>query len=230
MTEQPFSPSGVTNSLDYRPLEGFVFAVSPFNFTAIAGNLPTSPALMGNTVLWKPSATAKYSAHLIMRLLQEAGLPDGVINLVYGDAAEISAAALSHPDLAGVHFTGSTSVFDSILQRTGRTSYRNYPRIVGETGGKNFIVVHPTADLDAVAAAVVRGAFEYQGQKCSAASRLFVPSSAWARLCADARDGDRDHPDGRCARLPQLHGRRHRRESRGAGSPESSPRPGRRRA
>jgi 1-pyrroline-5-carboxylate dehydrogenase len=180
--EQPLSPSGATNSLDYRPLEGFVFAVSPFNFTAIAGNLPTAPALMGNTVLWKPSATAKYSAYLIMRLLQEAGLPDGVINLVYGDAAEISAAALSHADLAGVHFTGSTSVFHSVLQRTGRTSYRNYPRVVGETGGKNFILVHPTADLDAVVAAVIRGAFEYQGQKCSAASRLFVPSSVWARL------------------------------------------------
>jgi 1-pyrroline-5-carboxylate dehydrogenase len=180
--EQPFSPSGVTNSLDYRPLEGFVFAVSPFNFTAIAGNLPTAPALMGNTVLWKPSATAKYPAYLIMRLLQEAGLPDGVINLVYGDPAEISAAALSHSDLAGVHFTGSSSVFDSILQRTGRTSYRNYPRIVGETGGKNFILVHPSADLDAVAAAIIRGAFEYQGQKCSAASRLFVPGTAWARL------------------------------------------------
>ncbi|MFZ0551233.1 MAG: L-glutamate gamma-semialdehyde dehydrogenase [Steroidobacteraceae bacterium] len=180
--EQPFSPSGVINTLDYRPLEGFVFAVSPFNFTAIAGNLPTAPALMGNTVLWKPSATAKYSAYLIMRLLQEAGLPDGVINLVYGDAAEISAAALSHSDLAGVHFTGSTAVFDSILQRTGQTSYRNYPRIVGETGGKNFIIVHPTADLDAVVAAVIRGAFEYQGQKCSAASRLFVPRSVWARL------------------------------------------------
>jgi 1-pyrroline-5-carboxylate dehydrogenase len=180
--EQPLSPPGVTNSLDYRPLEGFVFAVSPFNFTAIAGNLPTAPALMGNTVLWKPSATAKYSAYLIMRLLQEAGLPDGVINLVYGDAAEISATALSHSDLAGVHFTGSTSVFDSILRRAGQTSYRNYPRIVGETGGKNFILVHSTADLEAVVAAVIRGAFEYQGQKCSAASRLFVPSSAWARL------------------------------------------------
>ena len=179
---QPLSPSGVTNGLDYRPLEGFVFAVSPFNFTAIAGNLPTAPALMGNTVLWKPAATAKYSAHLIMRLLQEAGLPDGVINLIYGDAAEISAAALSHSDLAGVHFTGSTAVFNSILQRTGRTSYRNYPRLVGETGGKNFILVHSTADPDAVVAAVVRGAFEYQGQKCSAASRLFVPSSVWARL------------------------------------------------
>ena len=220
----------MTNSLDYRPLEGFVFAVSPFNFTAIAGNLPTAPALMGNTVLWKPSATAKYSAYLIMRLLQEAGLPDGVINLVYGDAAEISAAALSHSDLAGVHFTGSTAVFDSILQRTGRTSYRNYPRIVGETGGKNFILVHPTADLDAVVAAVVRGAFEYQGQKCSAASRLFVPSSVWARLSADARGG-RSRPFGweMCATsatswVPSST------RSRGVSSPESSATPGRRRA
>lgn len=180
--EQPLSPPDVTNSLDYRPLEGFVFAVSPFNFTAIAGNLPTAPALMGNTVLWKPSATAKYSAHLIMRLLQQAGLPDGVINLVYGDAPEISALALSHADLAGVHFTGSTSVFNSILQRTGSASYRNYPRVVGETGGKNFVLVHSSADLEAVAAAVVRGAFEYQGQKCSAGSRLFVPASLWPGL------------------------------------------------
>jgi 1-pyrroline-5-carboxylate dehydrogenase len=180
--EQPLSPSGVTNGVDYRPLEGFVFAVSPFNFTAIAGNLPSAPALMGNTLLWKPSATAKYSAHLIMRLLQEAGLPDGVINLVYGDATEICAAALSHPELAGVHFTGSSSVFNSLLQRTRQTSYRNYPRIVGETGGKNFILVHPSADLEAVAAAVIRGAFEYQGQKCSAASRLYIPRGTWAAL------------------------------------------------
>lgn len=180
--EQPLSPSGVTNSVDYRPLEGFVFAASPFNFTAIAGNLPSAPALMGNTVLWKPSAAAKYSAHLIMRLLQEAGLPDGVINLVYGDAVEICAAALSHPELAGVHFTGSSSVFNSLLQRTRQASYRNYPRIVGETGGKNFILAHPSADLEAVAAAVIRGAFEYQGQKCSAASRLFIPRSVWATL------------------------------------------------
>ena len=180
--EQPLSSAEATNTLDYRPLEGFVFAVSPFNFTAIAGNLPTAPALMGNTVLWKPAATAKYSAHLIMRLLQQAGLPDGVINLVYGDAAEISTVALRHSDLAGVHFTGSTSVFNSILQRTGATSYRNYPRIVGETGGKNFVLVHPSADPDAAVTAVVRGAFEYQGQKCSAASRLFVPGSLWPAL------------------------------------------------
>ena len=182
--EQPRSSPGVWNRMEYRPLEGFVFAVTPFNFTAIGGNLPTSPALMGNTVVWKPASTAAYSAHFIMRLLQEAGLPDGVINLVYGSGAEIGDAALASPHLAGVHFTGSTGVFQSMWKTIGANiaSYRNYPRIVGETGGKDFIVAHESADVDSIAAAIVRGAFEYQGQKCSAASRLFIADNIWPEL------------------------------------------------
>jgi 1-pyrroline-5-carboxylate dehydrogenase len=182
--EQPRSSPGVWNRMEYRPLEGFVFAVTPFNFTAIGGNLPTSPALMGNTVVWKPASTAAYSAHFIMRLLQEAGLPDGVINLVYGSGAEIGDAALASPHLAGVHFTGSTGVFQGMWKTIGANiaSYRNYPRIVGETGGKDFIVAHESADVDSIAAAIVRGAFEYQGQKCSAASRLFIADNIWPEL------------------------------------------------
>ncbi len=182
--EQPISSPGVWNRLEYRPLEGFVFAVTPFNFTAIAANLPTSAALMGNTVVWKPASTAAYSAHFIMRLLQEAGLPDGVINLVYGSGAEIGDAALASPHLAGVHFTGSTGVFQSMWKTIGSNiaSYRNYPRIVGETGGKDFIVAHESADVDGIATAIVRGAFEYQGQKCSAASRLFIADNIWLEL------------------------------------------------
>jgi 1-pyrroline-5-carboxylate dehydrogenase len=170
--------------MEYRPLEGFVFAVTPFNFTAIAGNLPTSAALMGNTVVWKPASTAAYSAHFLMRLLQEAGLPDGVINLVYGSGAEIGDAALASPHLAGVHFTGSTGVFQEMWKTVGANiaSYRNYPRIVGETGGKDFIVAHESADVDSIATAIVRGAFEYQGQKCSAASRLFIADNIWPEL------------------------------------------------
>jgi 1-pyrroline-5-carboxylate dehydrogenase len=182
--EQPLSSAGVWNRMEYRPLEGFVFAVSPFNFTSIAGNLPTSPALMGNTVVWKPASTAAYSAHFIMRLLQEAGLPDGVINLVYGSGATIGDAALPSPELAGIHFTGSTGVFQGMWKTVGDNiaSYRSYPRIVGETGGKDFIVAHPTADVDAVATAIVRGSFEYQGQKCSAASRVYAPENLWPEL------------------------------------------------
>src|SRR5436190_10541701 len=182
--EQPISSPGVWNRLEYRPLEGFVFAVTPFNFTAIAGNLPTSAALMGNTVVWKPASTAAYSAHFLMKLLQAAGLPDGVINLVYGSGADIGDAALASRDLAGVHFTGSTGVFQSMWRTVGNNieRYRNYPRIVGETGGKDFILAHPTADVDAVATAIVRGSFEYQGQKCSAASRVFVPQNLWPEL------------------------------------------------
>ena len=182
--EQPQSSPGVWNRMEYRPLEGFVFAVTPFNFTAIAGNLPTSPALMGNTVVWKPASTAAYSAHFIMRLLQEAGLPDGVINLVYGPGATVGDAALRSPDLAGVHFTGSTEVFNGMWHTVGANvgSYRNYPRIVGETGGKDFIVAHPTADAEAVATAILRGSFEYQGQKCSAASRVYAPASMWPAI------------------------------------------------
>jgi 1-pyrroline-5-carboxylate dehydrogenase len=183
-SEQPVSSPGLWNRLEYRPLEGFVFAVSPFNFTAIAGNLTSSAALMGNVVLWKPASTAMLSAHYLMRLWQEAGLPDGVINLVYGSGAEIGDAALASPDLAGVHFTGSTGVFHSIWRTIGSriAGYRNYPRIVGETGGKDFILAHPSADPEAVATAIVRGSFEYQGQKCSASSRLYLPSNLWGEI------------------------------------------------
>ena len=180
--DQPLSPAGVWNRVEYRPLEGFVYAVSPFNFTAIAGNLPSAPALMGNTVVWKPSNTAKYAAHFIMELLQAAGLPAGVINLVYGDPAEVTDTVLADPRLAGLHFTGSTQVFSGLAASISAKNYRTYPRVVGETGGKNFLLAHPSADLDALAAAVIRGAFEYQGQKCSALSRLFVPKSLWPRL------------------------------------------------
>lgn len=182
MEEQPISSSGVWNMTDYRPLEGFVYAVTPFNFTAIAGNLPTAPAMLGNTVVWKPSQHAALSAYYVMQVLQAAGLPDGVINLVYGDPVQISDVVLSHRDLAGVHFTGSTSVFNQILARVGQHSYRNYPRVVGETGGKNFILAHETADVGALTAAIVRGGYEYQGQKCSAASRVFVPKGIWPAL------------------------------------------------
>src|SRR5215218_4750904 len=179
--EQPISNNTMRNQLDYRPLEGFVYAVTPFNFTSIAGNLPTAPALMGNTVLWKPAASAMLSAYYLMKLLEEAGLPPGVINLVPGDAAEISGVALSHRDLAGVHFTGSTAVLNSMWQTIGANMgrYANYPRIVGETGGKDFIVAHPSADPQALAVAIARGGFEYQGQKCSAASLIYVPRSLW---------------------------------------------------
>jgi 1-pyrroline-5-carboxylate dehydrogenase len=182
--EQPISSPGVWNRLEYRPLEGFVFAVTPFNFTAIGGNLPTSAALMGNCVVWKPASTAAYSAWFIMQLLEEAGLPPGVINLVYGSGAAIGDPVLASRDLAGIHFTGSTAVFNGMWRdvATNLDHYRNYPRIVGETGGKDFIVAHPSADVEAVATAIVRGAFEYQGQKCSAASRVFAPSNLWPQL------------------------------------------------
>ena len=182
--EQPTSSQGVWNRMEYRPLEGFVFAVTPFNFTAIAGNLPSAPALMGNTVVWKPATTAKVSAYYVMRLFQEAGLPDGIINLVYGSGSEIGDAALASPQLAGVHFTGSTPVFQGMWKTIGNNidRYFNYPRIVGETGGKDFIVAHPSADVDAVATAIIRGSFEYQGQKCSAASRIYAPANLWPRV------------------------------------------------
>jgi 1-pyrroline-5-carboxylate dehydrogenase len=182
--EQPISTPGVWNRLEYRPLEGFVFAVTPFNFTAIAGNLPTSAVLMGNTVVWKPASTAAYSAYFLMKLYEEAGLPPGVINLVYGSGSEIGDPVLASKDLAGIHFTGSTAVFNGMWQTVAGNlgRYRNYPRIVGETGGKDFIVAHPSADVEAVATAIVRGSFEYQGQKCSAASRVFAPSNLWPEL------------------------------------------------
>jgi 1-pyrroline-5-carboxylate dehydrogenase len=182
--EQPRSSPGTWNRMEYRPLEGFVFAVTPFNFTATGGNLPGSAALMGNTVLWKPASTAAYSAHFLMKLFEEAGLPPGVINLVYGSGSEIGDPALASEHLAGVHFTGSTPVFQSMWKTIGANiaNYRNYPRIVGETGGKDFIVAHPSADAEAVATAIVRGSFEYQGQKCSAASRIFAPSNLWPEI------------------------------------------------
>jgi 1-pyrroline-5-carboxylate dehydrogenase len=182
--EQPVSSPGVWNRLEYRPLEGFVFAVTPFNFTAIAGNLPTSAALMGNTVVWKPASTAAYSAWFLMQLLEEAGMPPGVINLVYGSGSAVGDPVIASRDLAGIHFTGSTSVFNGMWRDVGKNldHYRNYPRIVGETGGKDFIVAHPSADVDSLATAILRGAFEYQGQKCSAASRVFAPSNLWPEL------------------------------------------------
>jgi 1-pyrroline-5-carboxylate dehydrogenase len=182
--EQPLSDRTMWNQLDYRPLEGFVYAVTPFNFTSIAGNLPTAPALMGNTVIWKPASSATLSAYYIMRLLEEAGLPPGVINFVPGDAAMISETLLTHRDLAGVHFTGSTSVFNSMWKTIGASMsrYRSYPRIVGETGGKDFIVAHRSADPVALSVAIARGGFEYQGQKCSAASRVYVPESLWPEV------------------------------------------------
>ena len=182
--EQPISSPGVWNRMEYRPLEGFVFAISPFNFTAIGANLTTSPALMGNTVVWKPASTQALSAWTTLRVLEEAGLPPGVINLVFGPGAEIGADALASPELAGVHFTGSTGVFHSIWSTIGNDidRYRNYPRIVGETGGKDFILAHPSADPAAVSTAIVRGSFEYQGQKCSASSRLYIPSNLWGEV------------------------------------------------
>ncbi|MGI5471042.1 L-glutamate gamma-semialdehyde dehydrogenase [Streptomyces sp. CA-132043] len=182
LSEQPpMQPNGVWNRLDHRPLEGFVYAITPFNFTAIAGNLPTAPALMGNVVVWKPSPTQTHSAVLLMELLEEAGLPKGVINLVTGDGKEVSEVALPHPELAGVHFTGSTKTFQYLWKEVGQNieKYRSYPRLVGETGGKDFIVAHPTADPAILKTAITRGAFEYQGQKCSAASRAYVARSTW---------------------------------------------------
>ncbi|MGF1429567.1 L-glutamate gamma-semialdehyde dehydrogenase [Kitasatospora sp. LaBMicrA B282] len=184
IAEQPISSPGVWNRTDHRPLEGFVYAITPFNFTAIAGNLPTAPALMGNVVLWKPSPTQQFSAHLLMQLLEEAGLPKGVINMVTGDGLDVSAVALKHPALAGIHFTGSTKTFQHLWREVGNNiaGYRSYPRIVGETGGKDFLVAHPSADPKILKTAMTRGAFEFQGQKCSALSRAYVPASLWAGL------------------------------------------------
>ncbi|MEU4444015.1 L-glutamate gamma-semialdehyde dehydrogenase [Actinosynnema sp. NPDC050801] len=187
LEEQPQSSPGVWNRTDHRPLEGFVYAITPFNFTAIAGNLPTAPALMGNVVLWKPSPTQSFAAHLTMRLLEEAGLPPGVINLLPGDGLAVSEVALADPDLAGIHFTGSTRTFQHLWGQVGANiaNYRSYPRVVGETGGKDFVLAHPSADVDVLRTALVRGAFEYQGQKCSAASRAYVPRSVWNRVKDD---------------------------------------------
>lgn len=197
--EQPESVPGAWNRLDHRPLEGFVYAITPFNFTAIGGNLPTAPALMGNGVIWKPSATASLSNWHFFRLLEEAGLPPGVINFVTGDSIEVSRVLLEDPGLAGIHFTGSTPVFRSLWKTVGDNldRYRSYPRLVGETGGKDFILAHASADVDALAVAMVRGAYEYQGQKCSAASRAYIPDTLWpavkervTAMIADIRMGD----------------------------------------
>ena len=196
---QPLSAAGTWNAMDYRALEGFVYAITPFNFTSIGGNLPTAPAIMGCTVVWKPAATAVYSNYFLLRLLHEAGLPPGVINFVPGPAAVISERLLADRHLGGIHFTGSTEVFQTLWKQvaTNLTDYADYPRLVGETGGKDFILAHASADVDALATAVVRGAFEYQGQKCSAASRAYVPESIWPRLrervlgmLAEVRVGD----------------------------------------
>jgi 1-pyrroline-5-carboxylate dehydrogenase len=188
--EQPEAAPGMWNQMDYRPLEGFVFAVTPFNFTSIAGNIPSAPALMGNTVVWKPARTQAYSAHFLMKLLQAAGLPDGVINLVQGPGPEIGEAAVARTDLAGIHFTGSTATFEWMWRKVGANiaNYASFPRLVGETGGKDFILAHRSASVDALTTAIVRGGFEYQGQKCSAASRIYVPSNLWGDV--RARLGD----------------------------------------
>jgi 1-pyrroline-5-carboxylate dehydrogenase len=182
LEDQPNSSAGVWNQFDHRPLEGFVVAITPFNFTAIAGNLPTAPAIMGNTVVWKPAVTQHLAAHYIMRMLEAAGLPPGVINMVTGHGSAVSEVALADPDFGGLHFTGSTATFHHLWRTMASNldTYRSYPRIVGETGGKDFVIAHPSADVDALHTALVRGAFEYQGQKCSAASRAYVPRSLWA--------------------------------------------------
>jgi 1-pyrroline-5-carboxylate dehydrogenase len=191
--DQPQSAKGIWNRLEYRPLEGFIYALTPFNFTAIAGNLPTSAAMMGNVVVWKPSNTQVYSANVLMEIFKLAGVPDGVINLIYPSGPDAADVIFSHADFAGIHFTGSTSVFQSIWKAIGNNihTYKTYPRIVGETGGKDFILIHSSADVDVCATAIVRGAFEYQGQKCSAASRVYIPSNLWPalkdRLIADIK-------------------------------------------
>ena len=185
--QQPVSGPGMWNRTDYRPLEGFVYAITPFNFTAIAGNLPTAPALMGNTVVWKPSVTQTFSAYLTMQLLEAAGLPPGVVNLVAGDGYAVSDVVLTDPRLAGIHFTGSTATFQHLWREVGTNidRYRTYPRLVGETGGKDFVLAHPSARPDVLRTALIRGAFDYQGQKCSAASRAFVPRSVWNQMGDD---------------------------------------------
>ncbi|HED11822.1 MAG TPA: L-glutamate gamma-semialdehyde dehydrogenase [Caldithrix abyssi] len=181
MSEQPYSPEGMWNRVEYRPLEGFIFAVTPFNFTSIAGNLPTAPAIVGNVALWKPASSSVYSGYFLMKLLQEAGLPDGVVNFIPGSGSQVGNPVLASPDLAGIHFTGSTAVFQGMWKTVGENIHKMkyYPRIVGETGGKDFIFAHNSADVDALVVAAIRGAFEYQGQKCSAASRMYIPRSIW---------------------------------------------------
>jgi len=193
LDHQPGNAKGIWDRIDYRPLEGFVFAVTPFNFVSIAGNLPTAPAIMGNVSLWKPASSVTYTAYMIMQILKEAGLPDGVVNMVTARGADVGEYVLKNPDLAGIHFTGSTAVFQTMWRTVGGNinKYKSYPRIVGETGGKDFIFVHRSADVDEVATAITRGAFEFQGQKCSAASRAYIPKSMWPdlkeRLLADMK-------------------------------------------
>jgi 1-pyrroline-5-carboxylate dehydrogenase len=196
--QPPLNSKGIWNRTDHRPLEGFVYAITPFNFTAIAGNLPTAPALMGNTVVWKPSPTQNLAAQITMELLEAAGLPPGVVNLVTGDGLNVSKVALADPDLAGIHFTGSTPTFQHLWREVGAnlTTYRTYPRLVGETGGKDFILAHPSADPDVLRTAMIRGAFEYQGQKCSAASRAYVPASLWTTIRDDLVDTTNGLPQG----------------------------------
>jgi len=199
LAEQPLvSPAPTWNRLDHRPLEGFVLAITPFNFTSIAANLPTAPALMGCTVVWKPSPTQQFSAHFLMQLFEAAGLPPGVINMVTGDGRAVSEVALTHRDLAGVHFTGSTATFQHLWRTVGEniTGYRGYPRLVGETGGKDFVIAHPSAEVDPLRVGLIRGAFEFQGQKCSAASRAYIPRSIWSRLRDDLVDQTRALPMG----------------------------------
>ncbi|MCP4421699.1 MAG: aldehyde dehydrogenase family protein, partial [Chloroflexi bacterium] len=184
MADQPMSSPGVWNRVEYRPLEGFVFAVTPFNFSSIAGNLPTAPAMIGNVALWKPASSAVYSAYYLMKLLEEAGVPKGVINFVPGSGGQVGNPVMASPDLAGIHFTGSTAVFQGMWKTVGEniSNMKYYPRIVGETGGKDFIFAHNSADVDALVVATIRGAFEYQGQKCSAASRMYIPKSIWGEF------------------------------------------------
>jgi 1-pyrroline-5-carboxylate dehydrogenase len=204
---QPESSAGMWNRTEWRPLEGFVYALTPFNFTAIAGNLPTSCALMGNVVVWKPSNTQVYSAHVLMKIFQLAGVPDGVINLIYPSGPDAADVIFSHRDFAGIHFTGSTEVFQNIWQTIGNNIhlYKSYPRIVGETGGKDFVIAHRSADPQAVSVALSRGAFEYQGQKCSAASRAYVPSNIWETVKASMIADLKNHENGTYRGFQQFH-------------------------
>ena len=210
--EQPSSVDGIWNRQDYRPLDGFICAISPFNFTSIGGNLPTAPAIVGNVALWKPSRTAALSNYYYMKLLQWCGLPAGVINFVPCSGSDMSRYVVSHPKMAGFHFTGSTAVFQSVWKQVGENiaSYANYPRLVGETGGKDFIFAHPTADIEPLAAAIIRGSFEFQGQKCSACSRAFIPESIWPAVEKLLKEHAAGLKVGGRVGAGYLHGRGHR--------------------